>query len=877
MKVGPALFVVLVFLPLFSLFPQSSIPITIQAERASQSITVDGFLEERAWKRPGFSSFMQREPNQGEAGTEKTEVWVAYDDAALYVAARMYDSAPDSIMRVLGRRDAFTTADWFTFFIDPYYDRRTGFFFSVSAAGTKGDGTMYNDDWDDSSWDGVWEGEVNIDREGWSVEMRIPYSQLRFHQMPKYLWGVNFKRDIGRKNERSYVVYTPRNESGFVSRFVDLVGIDNVVPARQVEILPYLNTRAEYLQHKANDPFNNGSRILPGLGADMKVGLGSNLTLNATVNPDFGQVEVDPAVVNLSDVETFFQEKRPFFIESSSTFEFGYGGSNSFWGFNWSNPNLFYSRRIGRSPQGGLPSHDYAELPVGTHILGAAKVTGRVGEGWNIGTIHAVTQREFGKIDLGGQRSNVEVEPLTYYGVARAQKEFNNGMQALGFISGLTKRSFDDNRLRDQLNSDALVGGIDGWAFLDSNKTYVLTGWTSFSHVAGTPARMVALQRNSAHYFQRPDATHLRVDSSATSLTGFAGRLMLNKQKGQVMLNAAIGFVDPNMDPNDLGFLGRTDVINGHLVTGYKWTDPTDYYRSVQLRFSTFGNLDFEGNKIWHGYFHNGFLELPNYYSIYWGAAYNPETISNRRTRGGPLTLTPAGRELWIGVDSDSRKSLVLSLWVSSYARKDEPSVYLESSLQWKPAPNVTLSAGPSYSVSTALAQWVGVFDDPTATATYGRRYVFATFDQTSLSANIRLNWTFTPALSLQLFLQPLISSGEYRDFKELIRPKSYDFRVYGTEGSTFDAATHRADPDGSGPARAISIGNPDFNFKSLRGNAVLRWEYRPGSTLYLVWTQSRSDFENTGEFRFNSSMSRLWEAKPDNILMLKFTYWWSI
>lgn len=877
MKIGPVLFVLLVVLTPCLLFSQSSTPITIQAERATQSITVDGFLEEQAWKRPGFSTFMQRDPNQGEAATEKTEVWVAYDDEALYVAARMYESAPDSIMRILGRRDAFTTADWFTFFIDPYYDRRTGFFFSVSAAGTKGDGTMYNDDWDDSSWDGVWEGEVNIDREGWTVEMRIPYSQLRFHQMPKYLWGVNFKRDIGRKNERSYAVYTPRNESGFVSRFVDLVGIDNVVPARQLEILPYLNTRAEYLQHQANDPFNNGSRYLPGLGADMKVGLGSNLTLNATVNPDFGQVEVDPAVVNLSDVETFFQEKRPFFIESSSTFEFGFGGSNNYWGFNWSHPNLFYSRRIGRSPQGGLPSYDYAELPVGTHILGAAKVTGRVGEGWNIGTILATTQREFAKTQTAGVRSNVEVEPLTYYGVARAQKEFNNGMQALGFISGLTKRNFDDNRLRDQLNSDALVGGIDGWAFLDSNKTYVLTGWTSFSHVAGTPDRMVSLQRNSAHYFQRPDATHLRVDSSATSLTGFASRLMLNKQKGRMILNAAVGFVDPNMDPNDLGFLGRTDVINGHVVTGYKWTDPTDYYRSLQVRFAMFGNLDFEGNKIWHGYFQNGYLELPNYYSVYWGAAYNPETINNRRTRGGPLTLNTPGRELWIGVDSDSRKSLVLSLFVSSYARKDEPSFYVESSLEWKPAPNLTLSAGPSYSVSTTLAQWVNVFDDATATATYGKRYIFATLDQTSLSANIRLNWTFTPALSLQLFLQPLISSGEYHDFKELVRPRSFDFRTYGTEGSTFDAATHTADPDGSGPAPAIQVGNPDFNFKSLRGNAVLRWEYRPGSTLYLVWTQSRSDFENTGEFKFNDSMSRLFEAKPDNILMLKFTYWWSL
>ncbi|MEX0603040.1 MAG: DUF5916 domain-containing protein, partial [Bacteroidota bacterium] len=572
----------------------------------------------------------------------------------------------------------------FGVFIDPYYDRRSGFFFALSAAGTMVDGTLYNDDWDDTSWDGVWEGEVRIDDRGWTAEIRVPFSQLRFHQQDTYTWGINFRRDIGRRGERNYVVYTPRNESGFVSRFVDLAGITGVFPVRQVEILPYVNTRAEYVRRAANDPFHNGSRYFPGVGADMKVGLAPNLTLDITVNPDFGQVEVDPAVVNLSDVETFFQEKRPFFIEGANTFGFGFGGSNSYWSFNYPNPTLFYSRRIGRSPQGSLPDHDYADLPLGTHILGAGKISGKVGDNVNIGMIHALTRREFAHIQSLGNRSSVETEPLTYYGISRAQKEFNNGQHAVGFLGTYTKRMFDDTRLESQINREAWVGGLDGWTFLDDDRTYVITGWVAGSHIQGTRERMIALQRNSVHYFQRPDASHVRVDSAATSITGWAGRFLLNKQKGSVLLNAGLAFIDPYFDVNDLGFLSRTDAINSHIMTGYRWTEPTSLYRQISLRVATFANYDFEGNKTWHGYFHNAFLELPNFYGVYWGLAYNPHTFSNRKTRGGPLMLTLPGREMFLGIDSDSRKEVVVSVFGNTYRRNsDDVNYYAELSVEW--------------------------------------------------------------------------------------------------------------------------------------------------------------------------------------------------
>jgi len=869
---------VLLFLPLPSVLSQSSrSSITVRAIRSAEPLVVDGVLSESVWQQPGLTELRQSRPDEGAEPSQRSEIWTAFDDDALYVAARLYDTSPDSIIQVLGRRDNDVTADWFAFYVDPYYDGRSGYFFALSAAGTMVDGTLYNDDWDDNSWDGVWEGKTSIDDKGWSVEMRIPFSQLRFHQKQQYRWGVNFRRSVGRRSERDFLVYTPRNESGFVSRFADLVGIENINPARQVEILPYINTRAEYTQHLPNDPFNSGSKFLPGLGADLKVGLGSNLTLDATVNPDFGQVEVDPAVVNLSDVETFYQEKRPFFIEGANIFNFGFGGANNYWGFNWGSPDLIYTRRIGRAPQGSLPANDFADSPLGTHILGAAKITGKVGDNWNIGTAHAVTKREFARIESEGRRASTEIEPLTYYGIGRTQKEYNNGRQALGVMATYTKRSFDDPRLRDEINSDALVAGVDGWTFLDSGKTYVVTGWTAFSRVQGNEARMISLQQSSRHYLQRPDASYARVDSNATSLTGFAGRYSINKQSGSIILNAAFGFIDPWFDSNDLGFLWRGDAINGHLVLGYKWVTPTEYYRSVQLRFATFGNFDFEWNKTWHGYFHNGSIEFPNFYNVFWGIAYNPVTVNNRRTRGGPLTLNLPGKEFFFGVNSDSRKTWVAEIFAQTYARSNEPSFSIETSLEWKPAPNLTVRVGPSFSKDRTDAQWIGAYDDPTASATYGQRYVFATLDQTSLSANIRVNWTFTPQLSLQMFVQPLISSGDYHDFKELLQPKSYNFRTYGEEGSTISAATFVADPDGPGPAPAIALENPDFNFKSLRGNAVLRWEYRPGSTLYLVWTQSRAESESLGEFQFNRSLDRLWSVKPDNIFMLKFTYWWSL
>ncbi len=850
--------------------------VVIQAIRLFQPIEIDGKVDDQVWSNTnGFNNFIQRDPNEGASPSERTIIKLAYDEKYLYLAAIMYDSSPDSIISRLTRRDELVDCDHITLALDPYHDKRSGYYFTLNSAGTQIDGVLYNDSWDDDTWDGVWEGKVNIDKEGWTAEMKIPFSQMRFNQSANMVWGINFKRVIGRKNEEDYLVFVPKKESGVVSHFANLTGFENVQGSGQMEIVPYVTMRAEYIQYETGNPYNDGSNYYPGVGADFKMGVGSNLNLNATINPDFGQVEIDPAVINLSDVETFYDEKRPFFIEGSSIFNFGYGGARNYWGFNWGGADFFYSRRIGRQPQGSVPyDYEFADYPTGTHILAAGKLTGKLGESWNIGTIQNITKREYVQYSNNGIQSETEVEPLSYYGIFRAQNEFNGGQQALGFISTLTVRDFQNEWLQDEINKSAFTLGLDGWTFLDESKTWVVAGWTGSSYVTGTEQQMINLQESSRHYFQRPDASQVNVDSTATSLTGYAGRIYLNKQKGNFFVNSAFGFITPSFDVNDAGFFYRADILNWHAGAGYYWSDPTDVFRYLETGAAIFQNYDFGGHKTWEGIYNFGYWQFPNYYSTNWNIGIYTETYNNNRTRGGPLTLNPAGYEMSFSFSSDSRKDWVIGIGAGTTRFNPSYDWFSELSLELRLMPNVSFIFSPLYSKTYEFTQYVDTYIDPTATNTYGSRYVFAELNQKTLSASVRLNWTFTPRLSLQLYVQPLISAGDYTNYKELSEPGTYDFMVYGTDGSTFDPETNTADPDGNGPAQPIEIDNPDFNVRSLRGNAVLRWEYLPGSVIYFVWTQTRSEAEEIGEFKFEESMTKMVAAEPDNIFMIKVTYW---
>jgi hypothetical protein len=851
----------------------------VKAIRLEEPVRIDGNLDEKIWQTRGYSDFLQRDPRQGKPPTEKTTVWVAYDEKCLYVAARMEDSESDKIIGLLGRRDENVDSDWFSVALDPYFDKRSGYRFSITPAGSIADLSLYNDEWDDATWDGVWESAARIDDRGWAVEIRIPFNQLRFRKKDEYVWGINFHRIIKRKNEHLWYALVKKEDSGYVSRFARLEGIKDINPGRHIEMLPFMAGQAGFSPVDEDDPFDSGNHYLANAGIDFKVGLKSNLILDATVNPDFGQVEVDPAVINLSAYETYYDEKRPFFIEGSSIFNFGYGGSRDFWTFDWGNPSFFYSRRIGRSPQGlDYLDYDYADSQDWTTILAAAKLSGEIGKGWKMGFLNALTAREYADIDPGGAQSREEVEPFSYYGVLRTQKEYNEGRQGLGMIATSVIRQLDDENLASVLNKNAFALAVDGWTFLDKEKVWVVTGWLGGTMVSGSQEAISELQESALHYFQRPDAEYLELDPEATSLSGWAARFTLNKQKGNLMVNAAVGAISPGFDSTDLGFQWRGDIINGHVGLGYRWLKPGKIFRDAYVITATHRNYDFGGIKTGEAYY----LLLGGDLKNYWGGevlgALYADALSDNLTRGGPLMLNPGFVFTRFNFWTDNRKAVKASLNGTYYdSTSGSTSWSAGLTLTVKSSSNFSISLGPGVAYDNTVAQWVDNIEDSLMAETYGTRHIFATLNQKTLYAEIRLNWTFNPRLSLQVYLQPFIANGIYSGLKELARPETFDFNMYGQGDSTivYDPAKaeYRIDPDGPGPAEAFYISDPDFNYKSLRGTAVLRWEFRPGSILYLVWTQNREDDANPGEFRFGRDLGDMVSASGSNVFMIKFTY----
>lgn len=659
----------------------------VGAIRLDEPVKIDGYLSEKCWQTRGIQGFIQSEPLDGEPSTEKTVVWVAYDKHAVYVAAYLYDSEPAKIIGRLGRRDDMVDSDWFFVSLDPYYDRRSGYEFGINPAGSILDQTIYNDEDRESRWDGIWESRALIHDRGWVVEMKIPFDQLRFKKKDSVLWGVNFRRIIKRKNEKTGLVWIPREDSGYVSHFARLNGITNIRPGRHIELLPFVVGKAAFSPEEKGNPFQTGRDASGNTGIDLKLGLKSNLTLDLTINPDFGQVEVDPAVINLSAAETYYQEKRPFFLEGANIFRFGRGGSNRFIGANWSEPWFFYSRRIGRPPQGTVTSPGFQHYPDWATILAAAKITGKVGNGWNIGFISAITEREYAQIHLDGENSQEEIEPFSYYGVLRVQKDFNKGRQGLGVIATSVFRRPRSENLENTMNHNAVSTAVDGWTFLDKNKTWVAAGWLGGTRVSGSQTAVWNLQHSYPHYFQRPDATHVEPDENTTSMSGWASRFSLIKQRGNFLFNTAVGAISPGFDSSDMGFQQSADVINGHIMVGYQSYKPGKLFRQWGVNVLTQRNYDFGGNKIGEQrliFISN--LQLLNYWNIYTQVSYNPGNLSRDLTRGGPLTFTP--RYVWVdmGVGSDNRESLVFSLnGFYLEGKSGSNSWSLSSSLRWKP------------------------------------------------------------------------------------------------------------------------------------------------------------------------------------------------
>jgi hypothetical protein len=855
----------------------STLASRIEAVRLREPVRLDGILDEAVWQRPSAAPLVQNEPDNGVPPRLATNWWVAYDDEAIYVAARMYDPAPDSIMCNLGRRDASPNSDWLYINFDTFNDDRTGYTFSLSPSGVQRDGVLYNDGWNDDSWDGVWSYGVHIDEQGWTAEIRIPFSQLDFPDRNEQVWGMNLSRRTRRYRERDDVILIPRAESGYIRRFPDLVGICGIKPGHPLEVLAYTAGKGEFLDVSADDPFHDGSDFEGNAGADVKWCLASNLMLNATFNPDFGQVEVDPAVVNLSDFETFFPERRPFFVKDGSKFNYAEEGTNSNWNFNWSDPQPFYSRRIGRAPSLSL------DVPSATTILGAGKLSGTIG-GTTVGVLSAVTSKEEARLDSAGTHPWKQVvEPFANYSVTRLQRASSDGRRGIGLMTTGVWRDLTDPRSRAELTRQALSGGIDGWTKLDDNAVWAVRGYASASHVTGEPEVIDAIQRSSRHYYQRPDAGHLDYDPARTSLSGWTGRLMLNKESGRAQLNAGLGAASPGYEINDLGFQGRADLVNSHVATGWRWPDPGKVLQYASVNLAAYRSWDYGGtpDEIGAGFFYNA--TLTNWWAFWGNIFYNPRHVGLRYTRGGPAIGVPERMEVDGYVDTDGRKS-VYGMIGGDFSTADDGSRSATGQVlvRINPRSSVEVSFNPTLSWSLDHWQWVDNIDDPLMTATYGTRCVFGDLDYRTLSLTTRIDWTFTPKLTLQTYVQPLLAAGSYSDLKELDGPGSYAFHHYGRDnGSTIiydpDVREYAIDPDGPGPAETFTLDNPDFNFKSLKLNMILRWEYRPGSTLYFVWTQNRTNYDDPGEFDVPRDARSLLDSRGENVFMVKATYWFDL
>ncbi|HWW61892.1 MAG TPA: DUF5916 domain-containing protein [Thermoanaerobaculia bacterium] len=810
----------------------------LKAVRVAASPSIDGDLSDAAWQSaPEFVEFTQHDPTDGIPPTMRTSVRIVYDDKAIYFGATMDD--PGHPTTTLARRDNFAQFDFLSINIDSQHDRLSGNAFTITPANQQLDSILYNDIAEDVSWDGVWDSATKVTAGGWIAEVRIPFSQLRFPEKPVHVWGLNITRRTVRNNEWARIVNTRKGETGFVSHFADIEGLEGVHRERPLELVPYAVARADVLTRAdRTNPFLDARDHRAEGGLDVKYGLTSTLTLTGTINPDFGQVEVDPAVVNLSDFETFYPEKRPFFTEGLNLFRFGDSPARSHFNFFFP-PSLFYSRRIGRSPQGGIDA-DHVAAPSETTILGAAKLTGKLGHGWAMGVLDALTSAENARFATnGGISGRQQVEPMTNYFVTRATKEIGPSSR-LGFMVTSVNRRLPDEL--SALREDALTAGVDGYTTFP-NKDWIVEFFGATSRVGGSSEAIALTQRSSSRYYQRPDADHIEFNANRTSLTGWAGSTMISKQNGDWRPIVQVQAYSPGFETNDVGFMQRTDIISSHALMQYGHDRTSKHFRSRTVWFGVWNNRNFDGDTLERGAFVDHFATLLNYWNYRASLFVTPGSFNDRLTRGGPIVRT---RDSWssdLSLGSDDRRKFWFDL--SSHHEGNDDGSYVHGggvTLHARPRPNLEMSVSPYLNRSHDFTGYV---------TTQGTRYVFANLEQRSFELGTRVDWTLSSRLSFQLYMQPFVASGDYHDYHELARARTADYVPV-----------------------AAPFSDPDFNFRSVRGSAVMRWEFRPGSALYVVWNENRADVAGVGDFQFGRDLRAIPTAPSHDVFLIKFSYW---
>jgi len=821
---------------------------------------IDGLIDDEAWTRvPWEGNFQMFEPYDDRPATQETRFKVVIDRENVYIAIRAYDTAPDSIVRRLTRRDDID-GDMVAIQLDSYHDLQTAFTFFISAAGSKSDAYETEDgNRMDDTWNPIWWVKTRIDDEGWTAEAKIPFSQLRFDRSSGGVWGFQVAREIFRNSETSLWQPISKESPGWVHLIGELRGLGDIDPKKQAEIIPYVVAGSEWFEKEANNPFReDGYRRMLNAGLDAKIGITNNFTLDLTVNPDFGQVEADPSEVNLTAFETFFEEQRPFFIEGKSILDFGLAIHSM--------DNTFYSRRVGRRPQyyPELEDGSYARVPEFTTILGAAKITGKTKNGLSLGVMESVTSSMQAEIDTEGERTFQTAEPLTNYLAGRATKEFNKGNTILGGMITSTKRS-------NEIETATLFPHFQQYF---SDRDYILSFSAYMSQVRGSEEALIRTQRSPVHCFQRPDADYLVMDSTRTSLSGYGGNFQMGKQGGRFNFMLFLSASSPGLELNDLGFLSSTDEVFQIFWMGYRFNEPFSIFRRAFINLNQWNIWDFGGNHQNIGLNLNGHAEFKNLWHTGFYISTDSEARSNSTLRGGPSILLPGDLSTSVFLSSNSTKKAEVKLELDyQHGYEDSGSRHgIEFGLSYKPISNLDLSIYPEFSHRRRELQYVEQQNFDT-----DDRYIFGSIDQKTLSMSIRVDLILTPELTLQFWGQPFIATGSFKDFKYITDSKADMFRdryhMYETSEISYDATGELYSVSESGSGLNYEFDNPDFKVKEFLANLVFRWEYRPGSFIYLVWSQSRSGFDPYGQFQLGNDFNNIWNIHPTDALLLKLSY----
>jgi hypothetical protein len=827
---------------------------------------IDGKLDDACWKTGEWAgNFTQWIPNEGAKPSQPTQLKILYDDKNIYVAIKAFDNEPEKIIRKAGRRDEFN-GDGVGINFDSYHDHRTGFEFNVTAAGQKIDLLLTNPQNADFNWNAVWYVKTGLEDSAWTVEYEIPLSQLRYSSDDEQVWGMHCWRWIDRLQEESDWEPQSSTGPGMLYQFGELHGIKGLPQSRRIEIMPYAVGRLKTF--KKSEPGNSfadkGRSWLGNAGIDAKIGLSSNFTADLTINPDFGQVESDPSVMNLTAFETFYEERRPFFLEGKNIFN-----------FDFDDASIFYSRRIGHSPNytPALGANEYMDFPDNTTILNAAKVSGKTSDGLAIGLLQSLTANEKAKINSLGKNRNVSVEPLTNYLIARVQKDYEEGNTVLGGIFTSSNRFIKDSHL-EFMNHNAYTGGIDLLHYWN-DKEYFVDVKLIGSTINGSTESIRILQNSSARYYQRPDASYLSFDSTRTQLSGYGGRIRIGKGSiGLWRYSTGIHWRSPALDLNDIGFMQTTDIIEQENAISYFVNQPVSIFRTYSIGLEQFNNWDFEMNHLSSGGELSIYLEFLNKWAISTHVNFTSQALDTRILRGGYAMLIPAIWSNSFYVRTDPSEKIFFDISTNASLSKNQSSRYfsIQPGVSVMPINTLKVTMSVNYSSGVNNLQYID-----TKSVNNENRYLLGRINQHTLGATFRIDYNVTPELSIQYYGSPFASVGKYAEFKSVTNPRSVE---YGNRYSMLNPVLNGNNYEVSENNNAqvdYTFGNPDFNFSQLRSNLVFRWEYRPGSQIYFVWSQDRTSYIMPGNNSVYNAVGDLRNVYPNNIFLIKFNYWFSV